>query len=59
MDAEQEDASHGIASVVEDQTTALPQTAAAEAPTPEPVEAAVVTQTESTSTAEPTTEGGA
>jgi type II secretory pathway pseudopilin PulG len=58
MDAEQEDASHGIASVVEDQTTALPQTAAAETTTPEPV-AAAVTQPEPTPTAEATTEGGA
>lgn len=64
MEAEQEDAAHGIASVVEDQPTALPQstapeTSVAESAAPEPVETAAATQTETTATAESTTEGGA
>lgn len=62
MDAEQEDAAHGIASVVADQSVETPHVAvaaAAEAPAPAPVDAADVTQTETTSTAAPTTEGGA
>ena len=62
MDAENEDAAHGIASVVGDQTVEAPQPTAApvaaETATPTPVEAADVSQTESTSTAQPTTEGG-
>jgi len=66
MNAEQEDAAQGIASVVEDQSVELAgsqsgpsapvEAAAVQA---EPVEAAQVTQTESTSTGSPTAEGGA
>ncbi len=62
MDAENEDAAHGIASVVGDQTVETPNVApaaAAETATPAPVEAAQVTQTETTSTGSPATEGGA
>lgn len=66
MNAEQEDAAQGIASVVEDQSVELAgsqsgpsapvEAAAVQA---EPVEAAQVTQMESTSTGSPTAEGGA
>ncbi len=69
MNAEQEDASHGIATVVAEQTeTAQPEMAApllAEAapaegsPEAQPVDAAAALQTESTSTSQPTAEGGA
>lgn len=61
MNAEQEDAAQGIATVVEDQTaeTAGSQSAPAASAETAPVEAADVTQTESTSTGTPTTEGGA
>ncbi len=60
MNAEQEDAAQGIATVVEEQAEATPETVV-ETPRAEavPVEAADVTQTESTSTGTPTTEGGA
>ena len=58
MHAEQEDAAHGITSVVQEDVM---QESASEAPSAttqvEPVEAADVTQAETTSTAEPTTEG--
>jgi len=74
-EAEQEDSAQGIASVVSDEPTVIQssatetpaaeasatETPAAEAPgaVAEPVEAAAVMQTEATSTASPTTEGGA
>jgi small subunit ribosomal protein S5 len=68
LDAEQEDAAHGIASVVAEQTVETPQTiapVAAETPAPvaveapAPVEVAAVTPAEPTATTEPSTEGGA
>lgn len=61
-DAEQVDSAAGIASVVSDEpAAAAPELAApVEATTPiAPVDAADVTQTETTSTGNPTTEGGA
>ncbi len=61
-DAEQVDSAAGIASVVSDEpAAAAPELAATvEATTPiAPVDAADVTQTETTSTGNPTTEGGA
>jgi small subunit ribosomal protein S5 len=61
MNAEQEDAAQGIATVVEDQTAELAGSQSAPSASAEaaPVEAADVTPTESTSTGAPTTEGGA
>lgn len=63
MSAEQEDAAHGIASVVQDpvvmQSVTPGADGATEAATAAPVEASDVTQTETTSTSTPTTEGGA
>ena len=65
-EAEQEDSALGIASVVSDEPTVIQSSAVEATPateTPgavaEPVDAADVTQTETTSTASPTTEGGA
>ncbi len=60
-DAEQVDSAAGIASVVSDEPAAAPELAApVETATPiAPVDAADVTQTETTSTGNPTTEGGA
>ena len=63
-DAEQQDAAQGIASVVSDEPVAV-AAPAVEAPVAvaetaaAPVDAADVTQTETASTAQPTTEGGA
>lgn len=58
MNAEQEDASHGIASVVSDEPVATHVEHVQESATPGAPEAADVAQTESTSTGEPTAEGG-
>jgi len=64
-EAEQEDSALGIASVVSDEPTVIQSSAvethATETPdaVAQPVDAADVTQTETTSTASPTTEGGA
>ncbi len=64
-EAEQEDSALGIASVVSDEPTVI-QSSAAETPATEtpgavaqPMDAADVTQTQTTSTGSPTTEGGA
>ena len=61
MNAEQEDAAQGIATVVEDQSVELSgsQSTPSASAQVTPVEADQVTQTESTSTGTPTTEGGA
>ncbi len=58
-DAEQEDLAHGIASVVSDEPVKSETPAAVVAAPVEAVDAADVTQTETTSSAQPATEGGA
>lgn len=58
LEAEQQDASHGIANVVAEQTVEVKSVPVEAAPVDVvPVEAADVTQTQVTSTGEPTTEG--